>query len=67
MSLVSHWEHEYDKVKVRLHGLLTRVEMAWMKLVSELEPQEFEAIIALLKRGHDQAQYVLKAPSTSQP
>mgnify|MGYP006197066363 CR=1 FL=1 len=35
MSLVSHWEHEYDKVKVRIHGLFTRMEMAWMKLISE--------------------------------
>lgn len=60
MSLVSHWEHEYDKVKVRIHGLFTRMEMAWMKLISELEPQEFQAIIKLLQRGHDQAQYVLK-------
>lgn len=60
MSLVSHWEHEYDKVKLRLHGLFTRMEMAWMKLISELEPQEFQAIIKLLQRGHDQAQYVLK-------
>ena len=60
MSAVGHLKHEYDKVKVRLHGLFTRVEMAWMKLISELEPEEFQAIIKLLQRGHDQAQYVLK-------
>ncbi|GGK13700.1 3',5'-cyclic AMP phosphodiesterase CpdA [Pseudomonas koreensis] len=60
MSAVGHLKHEYDKVKVRIHGLFTRMEMAWMKLISELEPKEFEAIIKLLQRGHDQAQYVLK-------
>lgn len=60
MSLVSHWEHEFDKVKLRLHGVVTRLEMAWKKLVSELEPEEYQAIVALLQRGHDQAHYVLK-------
>jgi hypothetical protein len=41
MSAVGHLKHEYDKVKCALHGLFTRMEMAWMKLISELEPQEF--------------------------
>jgi len=45
MSLLHHWEHEIDKVKVRLHGLVTRLEMSWKKLVNDLEPEEFEAIV----------------------
>ena len=59
MSLLHHWEHEFDKVKVRLHGLVTRLEMSWKKLVNDLEPEEFQAIVKLLERGHDQARHVI--------
>ncbi|OPG75406.1 metallophosphoesterase, partial [Pseudomonas ogarae] len=60
MSLLHHWEHEFDKVKVRLHGLVTRLEMSWKKLVNDLEPEEFQAIVKLLQRGHDQARHVIE-------
>jgi len=60
MSSAAHWEYEYDKVKARLHGLFARLELAWKQLVSAIEPQEYQAILSLLERGHAQAQYVLE-------
>ena len=54
-----HLEHELAKIRVRLSGLKARLELSWQKLVSDIEPEEFQAIQALLQRGHDQAQYVL--------
>ncbi|WP_248795248.1 metallophosphoesterase family protein [Pseudomonas sp. MWU13-2105] len=55
-----HLEHELAKIRVRLSGLKARMELSWKKLVSDIEPEEFQAIQALLQRGHDQAQYVLE-------
>ncbi|MPQ70014.1 MULTISPECIES: metallophosphoesterase [unclassified Pseudomonas] len=54
-----HLEHELAKIRVRLSGLKARLELSWKKLTSDIEPEEFQAIQALLQRGHDQAQYVL--------
>lgn len=59
MSFVSNLEHEYEQVKARVDGLLARLELAWKKLRSELEPKELQAIVQLLQRAHDQAQYAL--------
>lgn len=55
-----HFEHELAKIRVRLSGLKARLELSWKKLISEIEPEEFQAIQLLLQRGHDQAQYVLE-------
>jgi len=55
-----HFEHELAKILVRLNGLKARLELSWKKLISEIEPEEFQAIQMLLQRGHDQAQYVLE-------
>ncbi|CAD5203370.1 metallophosphoesterase family protein [Pseudomonas sp. FEN] len=55
-----HLEHELAKLRVRLNGLKARLELSWKKLISEIEPEEFQAIQLLLQRGHDQAQYVLE-------
>lgn len=60
MSLATHWGYEYDKVKARLHGLFARLELSWKQLFSDIEPEEYQAILKLLERGHDQAQYVLE-------
>src|SRR5471032_1152724 len=54
-----HLEHELAKIRVCLSGLKARLELSWKKLVEDIEPEEFQAIQALLQRGHDQAQYVL--------
>ncbi|NWB94301.1 metallophosphoesterase [Pseudomonas gingeri] len=56
---LSHLENELAKIRVRLSGLKARMELSWKKLISDIEPEEFQAIQALLQRGHDQAQYVL--------
>lgn len=59
MSFVSNLEHEYEQVKARVDGLLARLDLAWKKLRSQLEPAELQAIVQLLQRAHDQAQYAL--------
>lgn len=55
-----HLELELAKIRVRLGGLRARMELSWKKLVSEIEPEDFQAIQRLLQRGHDQAQYVIE-------
>lgn len=59
MSLVSDVEHEFDQVKARVDGLFARLDLAWKKLRNQLQPKELEAIVSLLQRAHDQAQYAI--------
>ncbi|KAF0867293.1 metallophosphoesterase [Pseudomonas sp. LD120] len=59
MPLISNLEHDVDRVKTRIDGLLARLDLAWKKLRHQLEPAELQAIVQLLQRAHDQAQYAL--------
>ncbi|WP_421549570.1 metallophosphoesterase family protein [Pseudomonas sp. QD4] len=59
MSFVSHLEHEYDRVKTRVDGLLARLDLAWKKLSNQLDAEQLQALVNLLQRAHDQAQYAI--------
>jgi len=59
MSLASSLEHEFDRVKAQVDGLVARFDLAWKKLRNQLEPKELQAILDLVQRAHDQAQYAI--------
>ncbi|MGC5699578.1 metallophosphoesterase [Pseudomonas sp. NFXW11] len=59
MSFVSNLEHDFQHLKTRIDGLLARLDLAWKKLRDQLQPAELQAIVQLLQRAHDQAQYAL--------
>lgn len=59
MSLASSVEEEFGRVKARVDGLIARFDLAWKNLRNQLEPKELQAILDLVQRAHDQAQYTI--------
>lgn len=59
MAFVTDLEHELGLVQHRVDGLVDRLKLSWDTLTQQLEPEKLQAIVGLLQRAHDQAQYTI--------